>query len=1274
MALTEAQRKERLAYLLEEGLSQEDAERRLSLLESCATVVTSPKPPVQNALDLEKSKRDSEDIMNTSGWVGTEREGYYENGKIVAKVSETPTAIYRAQKQELADYDARIKQLRTMTSEDALAVNNVTVKLATEIKNGTLTTQEQIAARANELSKDYTNASNIAQSSIGKLDMSKVPEDQKEVFLNTTISMNSSQLEEQFKNRASLERLQKERSELEKITIEKEAEYGGGNIDPREFGPPYFKLVKSTDPDTVKAACADVSNTYEEGYVGAGNGRFLDYYLKNPSLYTNVNGRALIDSDNGYKALSNLEPKDQKLAVDSISSVLSDSEKSYKIDPSNPQIKNPGVDKILTLEKNGKKEQIGIDPTKCSLSETDGLGLLEKQGMIKTSEGPSSNENGQNGADVKPADQEKPEDIVPDDYTKSDKFLTIANHNDIPYYRVNGYNKIRFPNIWDAGPYHIDLMGLPPMRIQKDPLLPSPIISANAFDMVTVAPTETVPEMLMYNEDEQLKKSFLKLTIHPIDVEFLNGVNGKVTTDEQKKKLKEKYSHRSMVIEEIEYNFAVQSKNNITFNHSNQYQSSGVESMLGNAFSSIGNTISEFSALSNVSGGVDSIFNSLGSLGNRAGSIAKQGLKESMESLRETITSSFEDAQERQSADNILNTLGKFGNLAAEKLSGGRVDLPDIWTSSQTNISHQFTIELMTLNPDPLSVQYCKDILIPLYILLTLAMPADADGIIYKTPPYIYCSLDEFVKIKLGAITNINIDTHVDRVNFKRAPTHVTVQLTIRDLYSVMKQTTYDKSNNKIGEKNDDTTDKDEFIYNFVKYAEKYHSNKEPTTNEPYYLTEFGRIPAYLMALEDYKKEQQKKLTEKLNKASVNAQKGSKLGLKGVSADVSKVAKAVQAGADKVNRVKDGNFITSIGNAITSITKGVTNIIAGTQKAIPHVRNLINTGKMVLNSANGLRSSIKLIGQTANLDGILNGQFASSVGFAFSNIANATEVVENISNGCLGGGSSNTIVNAVGQVPQSILSTDVANCITDTGSVNLSNQIRNSACSMYALANMFGSTYANVVGLKNLGSNGGDILDKAQSLFDNLGGIANGINSFATGQNVGNTSNVVTVDPLMQRYVSNLTTGMVGTGAITAGEASSNTKLQNELQEVAGIAVNQLSAPMEVSKPIVDPSTGESIDYIPSRLQSANSSDSSSTSSSSANTTFQNPNTAYSYWKSQGKSDEMAKALSVLEPEEQESVKRSQDTYKAYLEKFNGDEKKAKEVTKALIDAGALEL
>ena len=943
----------------------------------------------------------------------------------------------------------------------------------------------------------------------------------------------------------------------------------------------YMKTITKDSSDSDKKVPSPVDDVAGEGKTKVNSAQYLQY-LQNPEKYTDKWGGDFARSDIGTKYLSPMKPSDQCKATTTMAGMLNDQpRKSYPLkDGEDPAV---GHYVLETTTKNDKGEDIktrmGLNPETPEEKElckdmrnknllTGGPMGSAQSGQIPGNANAAANNTSPNTPQPEPPKSKTfSEDKYQEHNTKKD-LLKIGHFDDIPYFRVNGYSKLKFPNVW-AGRYRIPIMGLPPMRVYKKPEEPIPLISTNAFDLISVPIDEQLPESYVYNEDEQLMKSFLTLTIHPIDVEFLNGANGDKEYYNDRYKAKgndqnNQYKHdstRSVVVWDVDYKFAVQvDENNISISHNNNYDASTFENQANRFINSFNGVAREAGGLLNVSGGYSQLSKGGGALLNKWGGQAQQGLNDMIGGLEKTMDRV--EGLDQDLARDFISDLKSLGNTVVNGLAGGRVDLPDIWVDSKTNISYTVKIELRTMCPNPLDIQYHKDILIPLYILYTLALPQDVGKIGYKTPPYIYCNLDKFFKIKLGAITSMNVDLNLKEVNFRRAPRHVTVTLTIRDLYSVMKQDVFDEHNVKIESDNGDTTDKDEFINNFVKYAEDL-SNK-PIVNEPYYLTEFAKIPAYLDAMEIYKKNYLARIMNQIAASGINSlSKEDKKNLANMNINLEKLAQPAKEGAEKTVQLNGSNFITSIGNVITGVTKGVKNVIAGVQKAIQPVRGLINTGKLVMNSVNGLKSAVKLVGQTANLDDILNGKFASSVGFAFSNFANATDVVQKISNGCLSGKGLTGIVNVVGQIPQAVLTNNIANCITNTGSINLSDQVRDSACSMYALANMFGSTYANVVGLKNLGSSGGDIFDKAQSLFENIGGIVNGVDSFAIGQSAGNTTGVY-VDPMIVRYVNSMTKGMIDKGLITANNVSSNTKLQKTINEVSQIGTGIITNPDEV--------------------------------------------------------------------------------------------------------------
>lgn len=633
---------------------------------------------------------------------------------------------------------------------------------------------------------------------------------------------------------------QKETKEAEKLQQEVAEEaktveaYYGINQSPQSTQhpespqPSQEEVVEYWDPVTkdsnaeVKSKVASVYPTemIDGGTIGqpVTASQFLAY-LQNPEQYTDPKGSAFARSDVGTKYLSQLnKPSEQAKAASTMADMLNDPQQSYDLQPGQEPIKGTYV---MTTSKDGKESRKGLNPKTADgqalCEDMKSKGLLTGGPAEDASAASNSNESG--GAsnstakdkEVKPPDY-TPSKVDPKQYEKNSKEnpLSIGHCNNVPYFRVNGYNKIRFPDVWSNGPYHIPIMGLPPMRVQKN--FTDPLISTNAFDLVTVDPFEPVPAMYAYDEDAQLKNSFLKLTIHPIDVEFLTGANGdedyhkraEANKADAIKKSKNKnavnqysYVNRSVVVWDVEYNFAVQvSENNITIGHSNRYSASGLESKASTAFEKLSNTFRSVEGVSQTGGGYSDLSKSGGSILNKLGGKAQETAKQVISDLSDSIGDVMQGA-EADLAHSFVSDLDTLLKEGVNSFAGARVDMPDIWADSATDIRYTVKIDLRSMCPNPLDIQYHKDILIPLYILYTLALPTDTGKVTYKTPPYIYCNLDKFFKIKLGAITNMEVDLHLNEFNFRRAPRHVTVTLTIRDLYSVMKQDVWDINNKK---------------------------------------------------------------------------------------------------------------------------------------------------------------------------------------------------------------------------------------------------------------------------------------------------------------------------------------------------------------------------------------------------------------------------------------------------------------------------------------------
>ena len=909
--------------------------------------------------------------------------------------------------------------------------------------------------------------------------------------------------------------------------------------------------------------------------------------IKSPNFGGVLRDQTPVEQQNSVKLIQDAEKAGALLSVKDPNSALGDTcERITLGTPENSQI-DLDISKLNPDQIKQLKEIAKTDNGKKFI--TSNKGLLKEYG---TNNSNSSNQQSGNDAQNTASDnnatasstsgngKETPQPSKNDKKTneqkvtekkKKDDKLTIGAQTDIPYFKVDGYNTLKFPNVWDNGPYHIPIMGLPPMRIQKDITKPIPYISVNAFGgLPDPKEKQFIDDMFIYDEDEQIRNSFLKLTIHPVDAEFLQ--NGAITETGKKHSANDKYkakkdkgvsdrnnpyayqqNNRSVILWDVDYKFAIEAKNDYTINHSNTYKPNFMEDTLG-GFNSISNIASSIHGISQTSGGVSNVFNPIGSMGLSMASVGEQKIKEIIESLNV----GSEGLNLGNQKDDFMNFVRDSLNYASANLTGARVDMADVWTESSTNVRYNFEINLRTMCPDPLDIQYCKDILLPLYILYTLSLPTDVAKIGYKTPPYIYCNVDKFLKIKLGGIENIQVTIPANEVNFRRAPRHVRVNLTIRDLYSVMKQKAYDQ-NGEIESDNGDTTEKDEFVNNFVEYALDMKKDNRTVVNEPYYLTEFCKIPAYMNALNQYIANKQAELDKAKEDAGENTDANKnkpKQENTTTKADTDK-ASGNKSDADKEIKAEKGkngktNIITSINGVVTGVVKGVKNIVAGVNKAIQPVRGLINTGKMILNTASNLKSAFKLVGSTANLQGILNGQFASSIGFTFNNLANATDIVTGLCDGVFSGGSAKEILKNLGELPQRIATNNMARLI-DGNSMDLSSNFRDMGIMMYGVANGLGSTYASMSNLKYMGQQ--DTLGKLKTIFGGLSSIANG-------------SDYITKQMAWQNNAG------VIRGLLTSGQVT-NAKTQERLQEVAQSSTEKLQESLSSKYVLgVDKNTG----------------------------------------------------------------------------------------------------
>ncbi len=828
------------------------------------------------------------------------------------------------------------------------------------------------------------------------------------------------------------------------------------------------------------------------------------------------------------------------------------------------------------------------------------------------------------------------EDEALDEYKDEiDHSMTIAGHR-VEYVRASGSNKIKFPKTEK----YVDIMGLPPMSIESSILTGDKVIefSSNISDHY-----EDDIVTSRYDSYDQLTGSFPILKIHPVDVEILrSGVRnkGQLTM----RNLEENQGNiRAHVINEVEYKFAVQTSNSIQYSHTNQFGESGVENELKKIAQTF-NNISQIQNLSDAMGGATSEF------ATQLGSIAKDISSKLDDQMHSWADYAKEDSTFYQNNKEIMGFFEGVFNAGKDMLSGGRIDIPDVWIDSNTSNSHSFRIELRTLNPNPRSRQYFADILLPLYSLLTLALPTEGQTFLYKTPTYITANLDNsFWEVKFGAITSLNWTIDTNYINFKKVPTHIIVDLTIQDMYKLMPQAVFDSKNEEhTTGHNKDMMTKDNYIDNFVRNfpgGPEGSSDLIKVPNEAYYLTEFSAIPGYQESLEKYKKEKEEQRANDERTASENANKGagsSKVEEKAIDADGEKIGDPAQtesktqnnntntnntptegenqtptegnpstsgngtnntpsnnttvngnqngassAGSSnnsgssstntsnntgggsssssssstsstssssssdsvpKVDKVvalkkdpktKKTSFITSIGNAITSVTNEVRNVIAGTNKAIPQVKDLINKGAILLNSAQNLKSAIKCVGKTANISGVLNGSFADSVGAAFQNLGKASDVISDITNGAIDGRKiGKEITDTVSSIAQKALNDNLPGMVSEDGKkVSVIDQIKGAVSAVRGAGDCAKTIMNAVASVKNTVSSSnttGDPLSKIQAYITA-------------------TEKIINSQDFNDKILKATKDSAISHNCYTAGQMASNAKLQDKLKDVVTV-------------------------------------------------------------------------------------------------------------------------
>ena len=151
-------------------------------------------------------------------------------------------------------------------------------------------------------------------------------------------------------------------------------------------------------------------------------------------------------------------------------------------------------------------------------------------------------------------------------------------------------------------------------------------------------------------------------------------------------------------------------------------------------------------------------------------------------------TSGDQAAKSANKANDTQSNTGLIGSLINNLntlMAGGRLIFPEIWSDSSFTKNYNITIKLDSPDCDKLSIY--MNILVPLAHIMGFCLPRYSGSNAYVSPFLVRAYLRSMFHVDMGIITSCEIIKGDNQAwNQDGLPTQVTVQLTLKDLYSVM--------------------------------------------------------------------------------------------------------------------------------------------------------------------------------------------------------------------------------------------------------------------------------------------------------------------------------------------------------------------------------------------------------------------------------------------------------------------------------------------------------
>lgn len=137
----------------------------------------------------------------------------------------------------------------------------------------------------------------------------------------------------------------------------------------------------------------------------------------------------------------------------------------------------------------------------------------------------------------------------------------------------------------------------------------------------------------------------------------------------------------------------------------------------------------------------------------------------------------------------IRGVLGRVVSLSDNILKGENLIIPEIYQSSARDNSFSIKVHLKT--PYGNRYSYFKEILVPMFHLLALALPKQTTANTYGSPFLVKVCCDGLFTCNLGIVTGCTIEKNISPENWSNDgfPTEVDVTLQVQDLYNDLSMT-----------------------------------------------------------------------------------------------------------------------------------------------------------------------------------------------------------------------------------------------------------------------------------------------------------------------------------------------------------------------------------------------------------------------------------------------------------------------------------------------------